>query len=464
MKRGSLRLRLLLAAALAISLALLAAGIGLRYLFEQHVERRATRELDNIAKQVIALMRVTPKGKLMLTGQLSEPRFSIPYSGIYWQVSGPDGPLLRSRSLWDFVLKMPDGDLGSGGLYEVDSNGPLGTSLLTVIRPVTMTIGGKKRHLSIAVALDHAEISASVQDFTQELIIALGGLALLLFAATWVQVGVGLAPLNRLAREIAAIRDGRSARISPGHPSEVMPLVDEINALLAQQEQAMETARTRAGSLAHGLKTPLSVLSAARRRLKDTPRPEDLDSIGQEIDEQIQHMRRHIDRELARARIRGSTAGIRRTTVLKPLVERLIAMMQKLPRGDRLDWRVDIGDDIVLAADTDDMAEILGNLLDNARKWAASVIAVTARPAPGGIVIAIEDDGPGVAEEDFANIIRRGDRRDETVHGTGLGLSIAHDVVSAYEQELTFARSAFGGFAVSFTLPAAGYDGIGTSD
>ncbi len=455
MKHGSLRLRLLLAAALAISLALLAAGIGLRYLFEQHVERRATRELDNIAKQVIALTRSTPEGKLVLTGKLSDPRFTIPYSGIYWQVSGPDGPLLRSRSLWDFVLGLPEEKLGGGGLYEVDSNGPLGTSLLTVIRPVTLTIAGKKRRLNIAVALDHAEISASVQDFTRELIIALSGLALLLFAATWVQVGVGLAPLRHLAREIAAIRDGRSTRISPGHPREVMPLVEEINALLAQQEQAMETARTRAGSLAHGLKTPLSVLSAARRRLSANADAEEMEAIGNEIDEQIQHMRRHIDRELARARIRGSTAGIRRTTVLKPLADRLITMMKKLPRGERIDWRVDIGEDIVLAADTDDMAEILGNLLDNARKWAKTAVMITARPGRDGIIITIGDDGPGVAEKDFANIIRRGDRRDETVHGTGLGLSIAHDVVSAYGRELVFSRSPLGGFAVSFTLTGA---------
>ncbi|MFV2093200.1 MAG: sensor histidine kinase, partial [Hyphomicrobiales bacterium] len=326
--RTSLSLRLMLAAAATIGLALVIAGFGLAYLFEQHVERRVERELDNYLSQLIVAFGTGSNAADTPKITLSDPRFRIPYSGLYWQINDTAGMVSRSRSPWDFELDIKTETNQITGVQEYIVPGPEDTQLVSLTHKV-IPPGASGKQYRFTVALDHGEVSKAVAAFALELGASLVVLAVFLLAAAWAQVTIGLIPLDRLRRQVLAVRDGRSKRIGDGHPSEVRPLIDEINTLLDQQEAAMERARAHAGNLAHGLKTPLTVLGAESRRLQSGGEP----GIAAEIDAQISTMNRHIERELARARIRGTrlTGGARAD--LAPAIDQIVATLRRLPRG-----------------------------------------------------------------------------------------------------------------------------------
>jgi signal transduction histidine kinase len=277
---------------------------------------------------------------------------------------------------------------------------------------------------------------------------ALGLLALILIAAAWAQVSIGLHPLELLRTGVENIRVGKARRLSDDVPTEVQPLVTEANRLLVAQEKAIEAARARAGDLAHGLKTPLTAVSMVAEKLRQRQEPE----LAEELEQQLAGLNAHVERELTRTRSAANSTVTQRTSV-HPLATRLLRTMERLPRGDRLAWRLDCAPDFAAPVEEVDLAEILGNLLDNARKWARSEVTVAANSAAGGVELAIEDDGPGVSEPDRALVMRRGARLDESVPGSGLGLNIARAVVEAYGGMMALERSARGGLLVRLRFP-----------
>ncbi|MBR0679478.1 sensor histidine kinase [Roseomonas eburnea] len=452
---GSLRLRLLVAASASVLLALALAGAGLVLLFERHVERRVAIELQAHLRQLIDGLERAEDGTLRLARLPAEPRFAEPLSGLYWQIAeeAPGAAAgLRSRSLWDATLRLPPDALQGGEVHQHVTPGPGGASLLAVERHVALPASLGGGGLRAAVAVDRAEISAAGRAFAVELAPSLGLLAAILITAAWVQVAVGLRPLGELRRRLAAVRAGREARLgAAGFPDEVRPLATEVDTLLDAQDTALARARARAADLAHGLKTPLTVLAADARELRERGEG----GIAEEIEAVTEAMRRHVERELARARTAPEGGG--HYAAPAQVAWQVVDVLRRTPRGQALDWDIAIPAGLVIAVDAQDLAEILGNLAENAAKWARSRIRIAGRrddAADAAVLLLVEDDGPGIPEDEAERALARGERLDATKPGAGLGLAIVGDLVEAHGGWLRLDRSAsLGGLRAEIRLP-----------
>jgi len=427
--RHSLRLRLLLIAALATGLAVLIAAFGLVALFDRHVERRIDAELETYLRQLAADIAVKPDGSVGLTRSLAEPRFEEPYSGLYWQVQDKDRRLLlRSRSLWDTELALPASAIENGAVYRHSISGPQKTQLIAAERSISYSVPGGPQLLRLVVALDRRDLDRARQDFAIDIVPFLALLTAAFLVAVWFQVGIGLRPLHKLRQGLQAVRAGTTARLDGRFPDEVESLVQEVNDLLQAQEEAIDRARSRAADLAHGLKTPLTVLTADAAQLLKKGEVE----ISTELTELANAMRRQVDLELVRARIDATRRAAHPPQPLAPIAARLIRTLQRTPKGGALIWSCAIQDKLAVAVDPDDLAEMLGNLLDNAQKWAIGEVRLTAGADDGEISILVEDDGPGAPIDKIATLGQRGVRLDRTVQGSGRGLAIVSDIASAY--------------------------------
>ncbi|KAA5601680.1 sensor histidine kinase [Blastochloris sulfoviridis] len=448
---GSLRLRLFAAGAVSILLALGLAALGLTTLFERHVERRMATDLTVILDRLVAGLDSDTTGKLTETDPPDDPRFDKPLAGLYWQVTAESGVVVdRSRSLWDSQLALPADELSEGTLHRHHIPGPGGGTLLAVERRVILSprLGGGA--VRVAVAQDVADINAATRDFAGDLLPFLGLVALLLVAASAVQVAVGLAPLKAVQARLAAIRVGTAERLGRAFPDEVRPLAVEVDALLDQRERQVTAARARASDLAHGLKTPLQVLAGDIDRLQakgESAIAADLAAIGEA-------MRRHVERELARTR---RTAGsVTARAAVAAVAEQVIAVVRRTPRGEVLEWSNAVPADLAVRIQPDDLTEILGNLLENAARHAAERIEVRAATEADWVVVSVIDDGPGIPEVQVPIALRRGGRLDQTGPGTGLGLAIAADLAEAWDGTLTLGPTAPGAMTAVVRLPRAG--------
>ena len=474
----SLRWRLLGATALAAAVAVGLAGWVLAGLFRDHVTRQFAAALVVQLDQVTARLAVDAQGRPTLDpGTLSDPRWSRPYSGLYWQVDEPgaDGVragVLRSRSLWDAQLEAPSDTLGDGEVHIHTLAGPGGAggaTLLLVER--TVRVGaGEAPVWRVIVAGDRREIDAAVARFDGVLGASLAVLLTLLLAAAVAQVLVGLAPLRALQRALAALHAGRAQRLQGRFPAEVQPLVDDFNAVLARNAEIVERSRTQAGNLAHALKTPLAVMAqaagAARAEPASSARPVPGAApvaLAALVEEQVAVARRHVDWHLARARaaaaqgLPGARAGI------ADVVGGLVRVMTRIhaERGLRIESDgLESAPDF--AGEAQDLQEMLGNLLDNACKWARGDVRVSAEAvagaAPPRLRLTVEDDGPGIAEPQRAHALQRGARLDEAVQGSGLGLAILQEIAALYGGSLDLGEAASGGLQAVLTLPAASGD------
>ncbi|MEJ2118264.1 MAG: sensor histidine kinase [Alphaproteobacteria bacterium] len=352
LKGNSIRVRLFIASLASIALALVIAGFGLIKLFEHHVERRFTAELTNHMRQLAGNLTFGTDGAVTMPVQLSDPRFNQPLSGLYWQVSEEGKKVsLRSRSLWDTTLATPSDTLTPGEIHNHILQGPLKAELLTQEELIIYDTSSGKRPVRITVAIDRNELLTARHEFAEALMFSLGLLAVVLLGASWLQIVVGLRPLEAVRQGVNAVRARQKQRLEDGYPDEVMPLVAEVNTLLDAQDQTIERARTRAGDLAHGLKTPLTVLVANARKLKEKGEVE----FGQEIDEMVKLMQRHIERELTRTRVAAEArqhmdAGADAVRVVRGVVEAL----RKTPRGSTLDWRMALPERLDTPVQSDD--------------------------------------------------------------------------------------------------------------
>lgn len=441
MRGKSIRLRLFLAALVSIALALVVAGFSLVKLFEGHVEQRFQAELSNYIRQLVGSITIEANGGITQAGSPADPRFEEPLSGLYWQIE-EDGKdvLLRSRSLWDTKLILPSDNLRPGKVDTHTIPGPAHTELLVQEQLIIYPVPGGKRSLRIAAAIDSNELVQARHEFAEALFLSLLLLAAVLLSASWVQIVVGLRPLEAVRKGVNAVRARQRQRLEDGYPDEVMPLVAEVNTLLEAQDQAIERARTRAGDLAHGLKTPLTVLLADARKLKDKGET----AIGQEIEDMAAAMQRHVERELTRTRVAAEARRVSPDTDAVHVVRGIVAALVKTPRGGRLDWQIEMPARFDAPVQADDFMEVAGNLLENASKWAKSWVRVAARNGGGAMVLEVTDDGPGVPEDMIAALGQRGARLDSQMPGTGIGLAIVKEIVEAYGGTLTLRNEATG--------------------
>lgn len=450
MTRGSLRLRLLLAGAVSVLAALTLSAVGLTLLFERHVERRVAAELAVYLDQILAGLDRTPDGDLVVATPPGDPRFEQPLSGLYWQVEA-GYVVLRSRSLWDSELDLPADALPDGAIHQHRIAGPDGAELIALERSVSLPgrLGGRAARAT--VALEAAEVTAATRAFATDLLPYLGVLAAVLIAAAYLQVAVGLKPLATVRNRLAAIRDGSARRLGDDpsiFPSEILPLVSEVDALIDERQAQADRARARAADLAHGLKTPLQVLGGDVDRLRGKGE----DAIAAEIEQVASTMRRHVDRELARARMSGRKAEAR-ADVAK-VVERVHAVVKRTPAGEALDWRLDLPEHLVARIDPDDLAEAIGNLVENAARHARRRVSLKARRDGDHATIVVTDDGPGIPPGQLEHVLARGGRLDET-GSAGLGLAIVQDIADAWEGRFEICSEG-SGLEAEFSVPARG--------
>lgn len=453
----SLRWRLLAATVAGLGLALALAWWGLGGLFRDHVQRQFEASLTQQLDQLTARLEFDAQGQPSIDPRtLSDPRWERPYSGLYWQLdaTGADGRLavLRSRSLWDTRLQLALDALPDGRLHVHEAQGPLGSQVLVLERTVHAAETGEARW-RLVVAADLRPLQAAQADFRRVLASSLGVLLALLALAGWAQVALGLKPLRALQRSLRDVQQGRTARLAGRFPAEVQPLVDDFNRVLDHNNQMIERARTQTGNLAHALKTPLTVLSQAAAR---APAGNDWATLVQAQVDVAQHQ---VERHLAQARLATAARVPGQRCAVAPVVQGLARVMTRVHADRNLSFALDLPPQAPdFAGQEGDLHEILGNLMDNACKWATSRVAVSLRPAdtPGQLEIAVEDDGPGIAQEAMEAALTRGVRLDESVPGSGLGLAIVREGARRYGGELSLARAAAGGLRATVRLPAAG--------
>ena len=445
---NSLRLRLLAGAVIWILLALAAAGTLLAALFRAHVERRLEAELTIQLDQIAAALERPGTGQLILTHQPTDPRFRKPYSGFYWQVDGPDGPLFRSRSLWDVALRLPLDTPADGRVHRHRIAGPDGRRLIALER--TVTLPDAPGAYRVVTTIDETELTAAAAAFTRTLGLSLGVLAFALITAAAIQVRVGLRPLHRLRVGVAEIREGRIKRLEGSFPTETQPLVEDLNALLQRNEEIVTRGRVQAGNLAHGLKTPLSILANEVDRLAADGASE----LAASMRGHIVTMRQQIDYHLARARAAASLDVPGARVPVAPSVAAIQRTLARLHADRDLQFAIDIPAEHVFRGEHQDLEEMLGNLMDNACKWARRRVAATSRHDDGRLTITIEDDGPGLPSEQQGDALAPGARFDEKVPGTGLGLAIVRDLASLYSGSIALGSSRLGGLRAELTLPA----------
>jgi signal transduction histidine kinase len=441
MKASSLRTRLIVASIAWLAMALLAGGMVLRFAFTDSVERAFQQRLTAILRALTAAIDVTPEGIVRLARPIGDPRFDQAYSGWYWQVSNHQS-LARSRSLWDFDLPTIS-PAEPGNVHFGMAAGPRGEGLITAERDLTFPAFATPLHVTIAASRD--EIDHEIAGFDRLLLVSFLGLGAGLVAAVWWQVGYGLKPLRRLAGELERLRGQPAGRLEGPYPAEVAPLADALNAVLDHDAKLVERARTHVGNLAHGLKTPLAVLKV-ELATNHTDRSA--------MTAQIERMARLIDHQLARASAEaGSARAIGTRVPVADVVHEIAAVLARVYAERGIALYADCPAEATFPGDREDLAEMVGNLMENACKWASTRVLVMVLTKPG-LTLLIEDDGPGLTAEQCTEATGRGIRLDESAPGHGLGLAIVRDLSHLYGGTLSLERSALGGVAARLHFPA----------
>lgn len=442
----SLRVRLLLGAAIAIFLALAAAWVAMTLLFERHVERRIEADLTRDGLQLAAALSVNTDGAPALEQEPGDARFFEPASGLYWQVSTDKGAL-SSRSLWDQHLP-PQVNVNSLQWRSRVTEGPFNQQVLLVERFIRLEHSGAD--VLIQLAHEQKSLHDAREEFGEELALFLVILWFILSAAAWLQVELGLRPLRHVRNEVETLKRNPRERMAAAHVAEIEPLTRAINELADARESDLSRARRRAADLAHGLKTPLAALSAQSRRAREAGATQAADG----LDQAIAAATSAIEGEIARSRaaaIRAVPVGV--STVALPVIESLVGVVEKTEFGAKLVFEVNIPEQLRLPVASEDLMEIAGALIENAARYARRRVRVTGEATEGGVLL-VEDDGPGIGPEKIAEALVRGGRLDEAGPGHGLGLAIANDLVDATRGAITLLRSELGGLKVTVAWPA----------
>lgn len=421
---GSIRWRLMLAGTLAIMVALVLSAFGLAILFDRHGARIAQADLRSRALAVAAMIEPQPKGQPGLRQVPLDPLYDQIFSGHYWQLQ-LGSELRHSRSLWDVSLPMAAGPPAPGSTRLLTLTGPKDEPLIAIEQHLAVGEGAAAVPAQILVALDRSALARARQDFLGDLLPYLALLGGLLLAASFAQISVGLRPLAQVGARVGQLVSGTRPRLGTDLPAEVIALARQIDRLLDARDGELLRARHRAADLAHGFKTPLQALMGDAGKLRDRDEAEIADS----IETIALAMRRHVDRELARARIQTQRAR----TGADParIIGKLIEVLKRTPLGGMIDWRIQAPAGLRARIDPDDLTEALGALLENAMRHAHETVHIAAHRQQGRIVITIRDDGPGVPDADLIRLPQRGLSLDPEGAGQGIGLAVVAAVAEA---------------------------------
>jgi signal transduction histidine kinase len=453
MRGSSLATRLFLSATAWVVVILVITGIVLSSVYRDATERAFDRRLNLYLRTLIAEVATPDEPPDHQFQSLGEPLFELPLSGWYWQITRTDtdkAETRASRSLWDKKLPKLDesADLTAAGVRLGYVDGPEGQTLRMVERPVDLGADGK---YLVSVAGDATEIFDETRSFDYYLGGTFAALTIVLLLTTIFQVRFGLAPLKRISDSIADIRSGRAERLEGEFPVEIAPLARETNALIDANREIVERARTHVGNLAHALKTPLSVIINEATARGGDP-------VAAKVSEQAEIMRDQIARHLERARLAARLKVVGSITEAVPVVTALTRTMEKIYQHRGIAIDLDAPVPVRFRGERQDLEEMVGNLVDNACKWAqmrVSVEVVSDAGAQPMVLIIVDDDGPGLNPSQRDQVARRGRRLDETKPGSGLGLSIVLELSTLYGGSLTLSTAPIGGLRAELVLPAA---------
>ena len=452
----SLTRRLVVLAAGWSLVALLITGVVLTAQFRASVLKRFDDGLSEMAENLLARTEVID-GRVVVS-QFTDGRSSRTHTGRYWQVAevGPDGKLValqRSKSLFsgDPNLFIPTEGIEALGrdprqTYSYDFEGPVGEPLRAAAK--LSFLPGRETALIFIAAEDRRPVDQDARRFAATATTALILLGLGLLVAVFLQVRIGLQPLFDLRREVAEVRKGRADALARTYPAELAPLAEELNALVAHNQEVVERQRTHAGNLAHALKTPISVMLA---EAQSRPGP-----LAEVVRRQAGAMHGHVEHHLRRARAAARSQSNREQTPIEPVLDELARTLERIFRDKRVsvDWSCAPG--VAFQGERQDLLEIVGNVMENACKWSEGKVRVQATESAGGKVsIVIEDNGPGLPADRRADVLKRGARLDEKTAGSGLGLSIVDELARAYGGDLKLHDSSLGGLRVEIILPRA---------
>jgi signal transduction histidine kinase len=450
----SLAARLIAAAVIWTAIGLAAGGFFLSNTFRSAVQDNFDTTLQVDLDGMIAAAEPDPQGGVVLEERFLNRRFERVYSGLYWQIT-PRDPGQKdaqiSHSLFDHAIAVTkprqDGNLTWG--Y---ADGPDGQKLRVLAQrvefPITATARpDDSRAYTFLVAGDTKEVEAEINDFNGTLIWAFALLGAGLIIAVFLQVRVGLLPLRRVRDSLARIRNGNARRLEGRFPAEIAPLAGELNSLIQHSEEVVGRARTHVANLAHFLKTPLTVLAS---EAEAQPGP-----LADQVKRQVDSMRRQVDHYLARGRAAGALDVLGNRTKVKAVLDDLARVLERIHEARGIEIETECPPGLFFRGDRQDLEEMAGNLIDNACKWAKRHVVARAAPLPGARwELVIGDDGPGLAPEDRARVLERGERLDESVPGSGLGLSIVEDIAKLYGGALELGTSEMGGLSARLSLPA----------
>jgi signal transduction histidine kinase len=433
----------------ATALAMAVAWLALTLVFERHIERREAAELREVAALLVSGLGLDAEGRPLVEAAGLDPRFDRLASGRYWQVSAP-WRALTSRSLWDQSLPAARNVATAEWRTRV-ADGPFDKRVLLVERVVRLDPGGPP--VLVQVAQNEATLSLTRREFGRELALFLTILWLFLAAAAWLQVDLGLRPLMRLRERLEPLRANPAARLDADFPREIEPLTSAINQLAEARESDLARARKRAADLAHGLKTPLAALAAQSRRARESGAAAAADG----LDQAIAAVASAVEAELARSRLAFARGAARPAgSLVRPVAERVASVVQRTEIGERLEIAVETPPQLVVPVASDELAEILGALLENAARFARHQVRVSGTARHFGVTV--EDDGPGIDAGRSEAALIRGGRLDEAGPGHGLGLAIVAELVDATGGEVRLDRSSLGGLRVTLQWPPPSAD------
>ncbi len=438
MKRGSLARRLVLLSCLWIALGLAGAGMALSFAFRRSVEASFDFRLESMLHALIATLETDASGVVSFSRPLPDPRFGETFAGWYWQLTDASGaPLATSRSLFDSTLAPLASDFAPRWV-----SGPRGERLRMLSR--RLSLPRRAEPVVVSLAADDAEVRADTARFERWLAGCLGVLAAGLVALVALQVRLGLRPLRELDRDLAAVRSGDAERLPDAAVDELAPLVASWNELLARDAGIVRRARTHVGNLAHALKTPLSLLRAEIGSLPG--------ETGDAVRRHLATMEHRVEHHLARAAAVGPGALPGRGAPIGETLAAIAAILGRLFPERRI--AVAAEPELAFPGAREDLEEVVGNLLENACKWAEREVRARAvRAADGSLEIAVEDDGPGRSDQELALARERGARLDERVPGSGLGLAIVDDLTELHGGRLELGRSELGGLRATLRFP-----------
>ncbi|MGI8705995.1 MAG: sensor histidine kinase [Sphingomicrobium sp.] len=429
-------------AALWIGILLVTGGFALDRVMTSSIVRNFDEQLTYVLNAMIASSEIGPDGEVRFNRPPADQRFIEPYSGVYFQVSGEGADTFPSRSLWDRRLQVSSGHFDlQPHIY--DSNEFAGEPLRIAERDVILP--GSDVRWRFQVAQSREMIDSQIRELRSTLFWSFAALGAGLLVLAALQTIYGLWPLRRVQREVAAIRSGSEQRISDTFPTEIQPLTEEINQLLAHSEEQAEEARRHAGNLAHALKTPLTVITNAAT----AHTPELADTVCREAS----LMRRQVDHHLARARAIGRRASAQARARVWDSVEAVQRAVDRLYEGVTVDITGDRRAEV--RVERQDLDEMIGNLVENAAKYGGGRVFITVERHDSTVDVVVEDDGAGIPERERESIFARGARLDTGKPGTGLGLAIVRDVAEIYGGGVSLEQSEdLGGLLTRLRLPA----------